>query len=66
MLIAPNGDVRRCDGALGKAKMPDGYELWRDEDGYYWWHHTASGRESVMHWSRWAVRKGAVLDAAKH
>ncbi|MEO1608698.1 MAG: hypothetical protein AAFR90_05000 [Pseudomonadota bacterium] len=53
---------QRCDKALGRAKMPEGYELWRDGDGCYWWSHPASYRSSSLHWDRWAIYRSAKID----
>jgi len=62
MLNAPNGYVWQCPRAVAPHGMPDGYELWRDEDGYYWWHHGASNRESELFVDRWQCRREAVAD----
>jgi len=63
MLNAPNGSVWPCPRAVSPHSMPDGYELWRDEDGYYWWRHIASDREGPVHHDRWWVRRDAIADA---
>jgi hypothetical protein len=51
--------------SLGFVKMPPGYALMLngDESHFYWLRH--DGLESVIHWNRWAVYRGAQSDAAK-
>lgn len=60
MLNACHGMPERCEHSLGRAKMPEGYELWRDEDGYYWWYDTDTKMESEFDWNRWRIRRGAI------
>lgn len=48
---------------LGIQSMPPGYTLLRDSDGYYTWIEDATGRESVICWDRWTVRRWAIADA---
>jgi hypothetical protein len=51
--------------ALGIQKMPAGYRMLLDADRMYFsWFHLPSGRESVNHWCKWAVWRGARDDAA--
>ena len=53
------------DKSLGIQKMPDGYHLLLDKDRmYFTWMEAATGRESDVHWSKWAVYRGAKADAA--
>ena len=51
---------------LGLQKMPDGYALMVNGDytHYYWlrW----DGEESMVHWDKWAVYRGARADTKKH
>ena len=39
---------------LGLQRMPSGYVLMQDLDGYYYWLRH-DGEQSVIHWDRWAV-----------
>ena len=56
-------DVSHC---LGFQSMPDGYALMLDADQmYFFWMEKATGRESSIHHDRWAVRRGAISDAAR-
>lgn len=65
MLSAPNGMPRRA--TLGMHAMPPGYELWVDEDGYYWWHHNGPPwRQSEPSWDKWWVWKNARADAKQN
>jgi hypothetical protein len=51
---------------LGIQKMPDGYSLMLDDDGqYFYWERARDGATSVIHWNKWAVWRGAKLDAAR-
>jgi hypothetical protein len=55
---------RRVDKSLGIQSMPHGYALMLDADEmYFFWLREADGAESVVHWNKWAVRKGALLHA---
>jgi len=62
MLNAPNGHVQICNRAVAPHRMPDGYDLYRDEDGCYWWHHQPTDREGPMHHDRWWVLCDALAD----
>lgn len=54
------------DHSLGIQKMPEGYHLMLDADGmYFFWMEEATGRESVIHWNKWAVYRGACDDARR-
>ena len=56
-------DVSHC---LGFQSMPDGYALMLDADRmYFFWMEKATGRGSSIHHDRWAVRRGAISDAAR-
>jgi hypothetical protein len=48
--------------SLGIRKLPDGYALMLNADytHYYWLRH--DGEESVIHWNKWAVYRGAIND----
>lgn len=50
-------------GALGFLGMPPGYELWQLDSGHWMWVETRTGRESCIHWSKWAIYRGAVDDS---
>lgn len=53
------------DRSLGIQKMPEGYHLLLDADGmYYFWMERATGRESAIHWNKWAVYRWAKADDA--
>lgn len=50
--------------SLGIQKMPEGYALMLDADGmFFFWMHKDTGRESDIHWSKWAVYRGAKAHA---
>jgi len=47
-------------GSLGIQKMPDGFSLMLNADqSHFFWMERATGRESAIHWSKWAVYRGA-------
>lgn len=48
--------------SFGNVRVPDGYAvlLNADESHYFWI--CGDGRESVMHWNKWAVLRGAKED----
>ena len=50
---------------FGKVRPPAGYDVLSNPDGthYYWVCH--DGRESVIHWDRWAAYRGAKVDAER-
>lgn len=50
---------RRMDKSLGIHKMPEGYALMLDADDMYFYWLTADGKESSIHWNKWAVYRGA-------
>lgn len=54
---------RRVDRCLGIQKMPSGYALMLDPDDYYFFWLRDDGGASAIHWNKWAVRKGALLDS---
>lgn len=62
MLNAPNGSVWVANRAVLPHGMPKDYDLYRDEDGYYWWHHGPTDREGPLHHDRWWVRRDAIED----
>ena len=46
--------------SLGIQKMPDGYALFLNADqSHYFWFNKFTGVESDIHWSKWAVYRGA-------
>ena len=60
-----NGDgMNYHDEALGCVRMPPGYHLVRVDD-HWMWVHPETDRESVIHWDRWSIYRGAVEDARK-
>ena len=59
------GGCTHEDKALGIHKMPQGYALMRDADGLYYFWLCEDGRESAIHWNKWAVRRGAYYDKGK-
>lgn len=53
------------DHSLGIQKMPEGYHLMLNADGtHFFWMELATGRESAIHWNKWAVYRGARHDAS--
>lgn len=48
---------------LGIQRMPEGYALMLDADDMYYYWLRDDGTESVIHWNKWAVRKGAVQNS---
>ena len=51
---------------LGIQSMPDGYSLMLNADAsHFFWMERATGRESCIHWDKWAVYRGAKADAMK-
>ena len=52
----------RVDRSLGIQKMPDGYALMLDGDEMYFYWLREDGAQSEIHWNKWAVRRGAMLD----
>ncbi|PRD42063.1 hypothetical protein C5748_18065 [Phyllobacterium phragmitis] len=54
------------DHTLGIQKMPDGYHLLLNADGsHFFWMEKETGRESSIHWDKWAVYRGAVTDSSR-
>lgn len=50
-------DVSDC---LSIQKMPEGFSLMLNADrSHFFWVERATGRESDIHWSKWAVYRGA-------
>jgi predicted NUDIX family phosphoesterase len=54
---------RRVDDSLGIKRMPKGYALMLDDDEVYFYWRCEDGRESAIHWNKWAVWRGAMADA---
>jgi hypothetical protein len=54
-----------ADRMLGFQKMPDGYSLMLDADQMYFFWLRHDGAESVIHWNKWAVRRGAIADVTE-
>ena len=53
-------------GSLGIQKMPEGFSLMLDADRmFFFWMELATGIESAIHWSKWAVYRGAKNYVAK-
>lgn len=54
-----------CDKSLGIQEMPVGYSLVLNADkSHFFWFDISTGRESSLHWSMWAVYRGARNDFA--
>lgn len=53
-----------ADNMLGIQKMPEGYALMIDADDMYFFWLRHDGCNSVIHWNKWAVRKGALADSS--
>ena len=52
------------DSTLGFQRMPDGYHLMLNADrSHFFWFEKATGRESAIHWNKWAVFHWAKFDA---
>ena len=49
--------------ALGRCKMPDGYQLLKLDSGHFMWRHDESDDESCIHWNKWTVYHGAHADS---
>lgn len=56
---------RRVDKSLGVQAMPSGYALMLDADEIYFYWLCEDGAESVQHWNKWAIRRGAVARASQ-
>jgi len=56
---------RRVDDSLGIKRMPKGYALMLDGDEMYFYWRCEDGRESAIHWNKWAVWRGAMEDARR-
>ena len=50
---------------IGRARCPAGYAIMVDPDGVYTFWLDWNGRQSVSHWSKWAVLRGAKQDAER-
>jgi hypothetical protein len=46
-------------------KMPEGYALMLDGDAVYFYWLRSDGMQSVCHWDKWAVYRGAKQDAER-
>jgi hypothetical protein len=51
--------------SLGIQRMPEGYALMLDGDAMYFYWLRFDGNQSCIHWNKWAVRKGAMIDTAR-
>lgn len=51
--------------SLGRAKIPLGYAVLANADGDHCYWVCEDGRESCIHWDRWAVLRGAKADAER-
>jgi hypothetical protein len=51
--------------SLGIQEMPDGYALLLDADQMYYFWVCDDGRNSVIHWDKWAIYRGACNDARR-
>lgn len=45
--------------ALGRHKMPPGYQILQLDSGHFIWRHNESDGESDIHWSKWRVYQWA-------
>lgn len=50
---------------LGVAKMPKGYALLLDHDETFFYWLRDDGKQSDVHWNKWAVYRGARENALK-
>lgn len=50
---------------LGNVRPPRGYEIMLNPDGDHFFWVCIDGRESVIHWDRWEVLRGAKEDAER-
>ena len=50
---------------LGNVRPPAGYEIMLNPDGDHFFWVCFDGRESVIHWDRWATLRGANADAER-
>jgi hypothetical protein len=48
--------------ALGRCKMPIGYQLLQLDSGHFIWRREESDEESSIHWSKWRVYQWAHAD----
>lgn len=48
--------------ALGIQQMPEGYALMLDGDEMYYYFLRQDGKESPIHWNRWAIYRWAKQD----
>lgn len=44
---------------LGRARLPDGYEVMLNADGTHYFWINWKGQNSVIHWNKWAAFRGA-------
>ena len=51
--------------SLGRQKMPPGYQIIQLDSGHFIWFHEQSDDESCIHWSKWAIYRGAHDDYKK-
>jgi hypothetical protein len=57
---------RDVSGSLGIQAMPEGYRLMLNADeSHFFWFRLDDSRESSIHWSKWAVYRGAKHDHAR-
>mgnify|MGYP001608086892 CR=1 FL=1 len=50
---------------LGNVRPPAGYDVMLNPDGDHFFWVCYDGRESVIHWDRWATYRGAVADKVR-
>lgn len=67
MLNAPNGKVWACGTEIKPQMMPQGYILYRDEGGSYWWQYWGRGNkdQSALFDDKWEALRDAYEHAAK-
>jgi hypothetical protein len=51
---------------MGCHKLPDGYALMLNSDRSHFYWLRFDGRESDIHWNKWAVFRGIKVDAEKY
>lgn len=47
---------------LGFLSMPPGYKLLGLDSGHFLWERESDKMDSVIHWDKWAIRRGAWAD----
>lgn len=50
---------------MGFLKLPPGYTIFKNNNGYHFWYNEINDTESVISWDRFAVLRGAWADYRK-